>query len=148
MRFFYFLGSMTDSSCTTIESNIPRGSHRISQSTWDETLLEESSPETSPQQHFTDEVPGMVETLNSDERNKNEAVGTAITNIFTGVIVGLSSILPLTSGRNEQEEVLSAPFEYSYTDFAKVDHRIQLYFWDQITVHNEEISAFIRVRKS
>mgnify|MGYP000881501746 CR=1 FL=1 len=47
--------------------------------------------------------------------------------------------------RDDQDEILSTPFEYSYTDFSCVDHRIKLYFWDQVTPHNEEISAFIRV---
>ncbi len=48
---------MTDSVCTSYEAtnHITRGSHRISQSTVDEVLMEESSADSSPQQRPTEE---------------------------------------------------------------------------------------------
>lgn len=36
-------------------------------------------------------------------------------------------------------------YEYSYTNFTCIDHRIKLYIWDKVVPPNEEISAFIRV---
>lgn len=69
---------MTDSSCTTIESNYhsSRGPQRISQSTVDEVLPEESSTETSPQQRHSEEKSSAEEDTASgdDEKPKTELI--------------------------------------------------------------------------
>lgn len=82
---------MTDSSCTTIETNYrpSRGSHRISQSTSDEVLPEESSAETSPRQpseekSFHEEVDV---TSGDEEKQKTEGIKSGILS-YVNVIEG------------------------------------------------------------
>jgi hypothetical protein len=79
---------MTDSSCTTIESNyLNRG--RVSQSTVDETLLEESSSlETSPQQRCSEErSPIITEELlgtSMSDRKFTRSERTGLSNYLEG----------------------------------------------------------------
>ena len=60
---------MTDSIITSYEPNLHgnRGPHRISQSTVDEILPEESSSETSPQQRRSEE-----KTTSDSDKSKND----------------------------------------------------------------------------
>lgn len=66
-NFYFPLGSMTDSICTSYETNPhTRGPQRISSSTLDEVLPEESSAEASPQQRRSEE-----KTISDSDLSKN-----------------------------------------------------------------------------
>lgn len=46
--------------------------------------------------------------------------------------------------RKEQNDLVF-PYQYSYTNFTDIDHRIKMYVWDQLTPDNADITAFLRV---
>ncbi|XP_065212364.1 serine/threonine-protein kinase 11-interacting protein isoform X2 [Planococcus citri] len=148
-------GSMTDSIITSYETNQhgTRGPHRISQSTVDEVLQEESSSETSPQQRRSEE-----KTTSDSDKSKNDKNTSNISTKlelpsfnYTTVFEAIKGRVPLTLTSSPRKSVpdndLDTTYEYSYSDFTNIDHRIKYYIWDQLTPNSVEINAFLRVDK-